>query len=180
MIVGLREFREPVEVFLAAVGEKEPLAARIESGEQMYLWEREALACYLRGQLVPPRRGKGQKMIPYLNDTENYCRKRDLENAVNLYHRVVHQIRHEQGTIYGKRDEVVKNVADQFGLDFETLNNHLRRSQNLKSDSDESANTIIEFFHRWLRRTGRLPEYGPRTTLGMWQYLKSKSGPRRR
>ena len=176
MIVGLREFREPVEVFLAAVGDTEPLALRIESGEQMYLWEREALACYLRGQLIPPRRGKGQKVIPYLNDTEDYCRKRDLENAVHLYH----QIRREQGTVYGERDEVVQDVAEHIGLNFETLNNRLRRSRNVKSDSDDSAKTIIEHFHRWLRRTGRLPEYGPRTTLGMWHYWKSKSQPRRR
>jgi hypothetical protein len=178
---GLRSIYEPVEVYLAAVGNKEPLACRIESGAEMKSWEREALACYLRGELIPPKRGRGQSVISYLDDTEAHQKKRDLENAAVLYHQIMRQINLETGSVYRKREAVLQCVAKHFGLkESDTLNNYLRRSLKATAEIKDSSNITIELFHKWLHRTGRLPEYGKRITALMWLFIKSQRGPRHR
>jgi len=166
---------------MAAVGDREPLARRIESGAEMKSWEREALACYLRGELIPPKRGRGQSMISYLDDTEAHHKERDLENAAVLFHHIMRQIRLETGSVYGKREEVLQDVAEHFKLkESDTLDDRLRRSQKAKAEIEDTSNTTIELFHKWLRRTGRFPEYGTRITFPMWLFIKSQRGPRHR
>lgn len=162
--MGLRDIYEPVEVYQAAMGDPAPLARRIESGVEMKSWEREALACFLRGQLVPPKRGKGEKTVSYLHDTEAYALKAELENAAALYQHMMDHIRHREGSNYGKRKLVLEEVADIMGLSVDTLNNYLRRSKRAKEQSEDQTHWVIVQFHRWMRKNGHLPEYGPRET----------------
>ena len=100
--MGLRDIYEPVEVYQAAMGDPEPLARRIESGVEMKSWEREALVCFLRGELVPPKRGKGEKTVSYLHDTEAYAFKAELENAAALYQHIMDHILYSESFNDGK------------------------------------------------------------------------------
>lgn len=162
--MALRDIYEPIEVYQAAIGDPEPLARRIESGVEMMSWEREALACLLRGELMPPKRGKGETTVSYLNDTEAYASKAELENAAALYQHMMNDIRHKDGSNYGKRKLVLEQVADLMGLSVDTLDNYLRRSKRAKEQSEDQPDWVIVHFHRWMRKNGHLPEYGPRET----------------
>ena len=178
-MIGLKSIYEPVEVYMAAVGDTEPLAQRIESGVEMMSWERETLACFLRGELALPRRGKGEKSIPHLKNTEAHHRQRDLENATLHFHEMMRRLE-EAGTKYGRRDDVLKYVAELHRVNLETLENRIRRSKVVKSKTHEPPKMAIVLFHEWLHRTGRLPDYEPRISAVGWHILKEQKGPRRR
>ena len=164
---------------MAAVGDPEPLARRIESGAHMDTWERETLACFLRGELIPPRRGKGEKRIPHLGNVEADHRQRDLQNAT-LHFREIMSSLEVAGSKYGKRDEVLRYVAELHKVNLETLDNNIRRSKAAKSSSFDPPRIAVVLFHQWMHRTGRLLDYEPRISVLDWLILKDQKGPRRR
>lgn len=178
-MTGLARIHEPVEVYLAAVGDPEPLARRIESSVHMEEWERDTLACFIRGELIPPKRKRGQKAIPYLENTEKHHRWRALENAAAMYREIMHRL-NANGSNHLRRNEVLEYVAKHDSLNVETLDNYLRRSTKDKSKRRDTPKRVIVLFHQWLHRTGRLKDYDQPMGFLEWRYFQAQKGPRRR
>jgi hypothetical protein len=155
-------FREPLEVYEAAIGNPEPLAKRIESGAEMTGWERVALVAFLRGELVPPKRGRGQSNLPHLESmTKEKLRRQRIRNSAAKLRHYMDQLR-ERGEHYGNFAKVLDHVAEQDKLsedEVQSVNNHYRKGrENQKGTNETPAGGVVLVFHKWLLRTGRLPE----------------------
>ena len=164
--MDLKELREPIEVYEAAAGNTEPLALRIESGAVMHDWEREALVAYLRGELVPPKRGRGQQTLPHLTQgTKQALEQLRIENAVVLLRHIM-KILKADGEKYKIFDKAIAHVVEHRALtgeEQERVVNRYRRSKASKVDgvADLKWGIVIPY-QQWLLRTGRLPEYPQR------------------
>lgn len=161
--MDLADLREPVEVYEAAAGNGEPLAQRVESGAKMNGWERAALAAYLRGELVPPKRGRGQRTLPHLAEgTKEALERQRIANSVAALRFYMGQLR-ERGEHYGNFAKVLDHVAAQDGLSAEEIESvvyRYRRTEKPKARPDtDPAKGIVRRYQRWLLDTGRLPEY---------------------
>jgi hypothetical protein len=172
-MMDLIALREPVEVYEAATGNGEPLAQRIESGAEMHEWERAALAAYLRGELVPPKRGRGQRTLLHLAaGTKEALKRQRIENSVVKLRFIMGQLRDRRES-YGKFQKVLDYVAEQDGLsrhEIESVNNRFNRAEKPKKCPDTApANGIVRLYQRWLLETGRLPDFPQQVDL--WQRL---------
>lgn len=159
--MDIEELREPLEVYAAAAGDGELLAKRIESGCKMTAWERRALTAFLRGELAPPKRKPGQRTLPHLpSDTVEGLNRLRIENAVILL-RFQMSRRRENGEAYGNFRRVLEQVADHDGLsaeETESVLNSYKRSNSRKLKSNP-VKPLVQMYHRWLLRTGRLPDF---------------------
>lgn len=161
--MNLSQLREPIEVYQAAAGDPEPLAKRIESGAEMYEWERDTLAAFLRGELVPPKRGRGQRTLAHLAEgTEEEVKRRRIKNAAVLVDFIMQELRKKKEH-YGRKQEVIDHVSKKKYLSWEEIN---RLHDMLKSGAwsepnfqKDDGNGILHNYHRWLLKTGRLPEF---------------------
>jgi hypothetical protein len=154
-------FREPEEVYLAAIGNTEALACRILDEKPLSGWERLALAAYLRGELKPPVRKRGQKKLTYLNGTMDDVYESILTVAVSDYHRIMAGVKKETGSTHKMKSRVAEFIAIRDEIDVEKLINRIDRSRKLapeKSIGDTPPNAV-RLFHWWLHRTGRLENY---------------------
>ncbi len=115
--MDFNQFRAPVEVWRAAVGDTEPLAQRIRSGEPIYETEREAIALLISGNLKAPKRRK-KISLPNALPTKEIVTKIDPDglwvpsdmskraaNAVVLYKYIIAQLKKER---YGRSSEVIR------------------------------------------------------------------------
>ena len=154
-------FREPEEVYLAAIGDTEALACRILDEKPLSGWERLALAAYFRGELKPPVRKRGQKQLTYLNGTMADIYESILTDAVSEYHYMMAAKKKATGTTHKMKSMVAGFIANRDGIDVEKLINRIDRPRKLapeKSIGDIPPNAV-RLFHWWLHRTGRLENY---------------------
>ncbi len=153
-------FREPVEVYLAAIGDTEPLACRLLSDEPITDWEREALAIFVRGELKPPVRKRGQRRIPYLTSIQDIPEK-IMTDAVFDYHYIMTRVEDETGSKHGMKFDVAEFIAKRDCLEVEALINRINRPKSSEKPVNHAVNTpgVVREFHRWLHRTGRIPHY---------------------
>ena len=162
-LLDLEDIREPVEVYKAAIGDIEPLAKRFEETETFSRYEREAMSAYVRGLLVPPRRGRGQTSLPYLSaDTKDAAERLRIANAVVFIRHIMGELRKEKEH-YGRFGEVLNYVAEYDGLssdEIERVVSEYRRSKpkSVEQKIDDTPYAVKQF-HRWLLRTGRLPTF---------------------
>lgn len=161
--MDFKDLREPVEVYQAAAGETEPLARRIESGEELNYWDRIALAAYLRGELVEPKRGRGQNTLPHLaRNTKQALKRLRIENAVVLVRAYMRLLR-ERGEHYGNFEKVLDHVAERDNLspeEVERVVNSYRRAKTPKENPALAQRKgIVGMYQEWLLRTGRLPDF---------------------
>lgn len=161
--MNLNELREPVEVYQAASGDPEPLAKRIESGAEMFDWERETLAAYLRGELVPPKRKRGQSTLSYLaRRTEEEVKRRRIIDAAVWVEFIMRELR-KTGQNYRKRTEVIDHVSKEkclSGNEILRLNTMLKSGAWKESDSQKYLPVgISQNFHFWLLKEGRLQDF---------------------
>lgn len=163
----LENLRHPVEVFEAASGNPEPLAQRVESGIRMSDTERAALAAFLRGELVPPKRGRGQTTLPHLaRDTREEVERRRIRDAVAVLRFHMRDLR-KRGERHVKFADVLNHVAKERGLSAEEIESALnlyKRGSKAKnryhgSIYGDPAKNIVKIYQRWLLNTGRLPEF---------------------
>jgi len=109
--MDMDDFLEPVEVYEAAAGNGELLAQRIESGAEMTGWERVALVAFLRGELVPPKRGRGQRTLPHLSfGTKEHLERLRVKNSVALLRYIMRRLK-ESGKAYGNFESALEHVA---------------------------------------------------------------------
>jgi hypothetical protein len=162
-MVDLAELREPEEVYLAAIGNREPLACRILDEKPFSNWERRALAAYLRGELKSPVRKRGQKQLPYLKGTDAQVREYILIGAVFEYHYTMESVKKETGTTHKMKSKVAESIATSNGIDVETLIHRIDRQKKLtpKKNIGDTPPHVVRRFHLWLHRTGRLENYLP-------------------
>lgn len=150
------DFREPVEVYQAAVGEPDQLAERLRSTAKLASWEREALALLVEGELKPPKLGRGEKKPKYLYHSHEHHDLMKLANAEALYKHIMWELR-KANQAYGRSNEVLEYVSRKDGVDIEALLNYLRRPKGEKSGrKPRLPKGALEWFHLWLFRTGRL------------------------
>jgi hypothetical protein len=156
-------FREPVEVYEAADGNGEALAQRIESGANMTKWERAALAAFFRGELVPPKRGRGQQTLPHLaaRTKDNLKRKR-IKSAVGLLRFHMRDLR-KRGLAYGNFLNALDHVADELALtadEAESVAVLYRKPEKKKELKNYDINKeVVKNYQLWLLNTGRLPDF---------------------
>ena len=154
------KFREPIEVYEAALGNTEPLAKRIESGVEIYQYERDSIAAYIRGELVPPKLKRGEKTVPYLNNTKNEFDNINMKNAVCEYHYFMRLIKKSKGNNNDASKCVTSYIANKRIVDEEKLINNIRRSKISKLEKKTVITPIIiQNYHKWLHITGKLPNY---------------------
>ena len=132
--MDLLELREPVEVYRAAIGQPDSLIKRLRSTEPIYEREREALAAYFEGKLVPLKRGRGKAKPNYLLSYAELDEAYRLPDAETWYRYVMAELR-KAGEAYGRASEVLEFVAQKYGLDANTLANHLRRPAREKAEA---------------------------------------------
>ena len=149
-------FREPVEVYLAAVGEPTSLAERLRSTVELTSLEREALALLVKGELKPPKLGRGEKRPKYLyHHFESYDLML-LPNAEALYQHIMSKLKKTKRA-YGRAHEVLAYVSEHDDIESEKLFNYLRRPKDEKARrKPRLPRGVLQRFHLWLYRTGRL------------------------
>lgn len=150
--MDLMQFRDPIEVFKAAIGNTEPLAARLRSNENIYPREREAIALLVSGKLIPPRRKRNieQEIIDYYARKE-YSRK--IEKSVFLYRHLMNKLK-EQGRAYGMSKEVIAYVSDRDGIHSEKVLHEVRRANRSPREREEHPlhgeyGDLVGIFERW-------------------------------
>ena len=152
-------WREPVEIYLAAMGNPEPLATRIKENEPFTELERRTMVHFLRGELKPPKRKRGQKRLPYLTTIED-VHENIIREAVLNYHHIMSEIEKEHGSKYRLKFEVIEYIANRDGLDFDALLNRINRPKEDKNTSRyDGVPHAVKGFHKWLHRTGQLEGY---------------------
>lgn len=152
--MDISEFREPVEVYRAAIGQPEALIKRLGSKEPINSWERGALAAYFERKLVPPKRGRGEAKPRYLHSYAERDEAYRLPNAETHYRYIMAELR-KAGEAYGRASEALEFVAQKYGLDPEALNNYLRRPAREKAGrKPRRPEGVVEMFHAWLYREG--------------------------
>jgi len=154
-------YHYPVEVYLAAVGKPERLARRILENDKLPPNERRALASLLRGELKPPKRKRGQKRLGYLTSTEDVNEQLILD-AVLDYHHIMGEVKKEYGTNHKLKFDCIEYISERVGINYDTLLNRINRPRKDlgKKAADKISYEEVEF-HRWLHKTGRLPDYPP-------------------
>lgn len=154
---------EPEEIYLAAFGEPEKLAVLLESDAELKPADRRALAAFLRGELVPPKRGRGRRTLSYLAEgTLEQLTKQRIKNSVVLLRHIMRHLR-ERREHYGRFEKAVDYVAEFDNLthdEVERVRNKYRRAKSDAEDNDEEnvSYDVIQY-HKWLHRTGRLPNF---------------------
>jgi hypothetical protein len=154
-------YHYPEEVYLAAVGKPRKLARRILENEKLPPNERRALSAFLMGELLPPKRKRGQKRLAYLTTIENVNERLTLD-AVLDYHHIMREVKKEYGTNHKVKFEAIEYISERDGINYDTLLNRINRP---KKGADKPALQEVSYqvveFHRWLHKTGRLSEYPP-------------------
>ena len=133
------EGREPIEVYKAAIGEPDDLIAYLLSDQPINNWMRDALALYLMGELIPPKPRGGQPMKPSTRNVRLF--------ACLLYQDRKREIIKEKGSFYGEAKRLKEEVAENCGIDVETLDQDLRHG---KLDLSRMGWTVQERFRDWL------------------------------
>lgn len=143
------EFREPIEVYLAAVGEVQPLVQRLRSEVVIGGWERSALALLLLGELVPAKKSQGGNWPSHVGVPGEISEEMKLQNAEFLYRHWMETLRSE-GAAYGVSAEILDAVASHIGVDIERLNNRIRRSKRrICPDVSKPTAGVVHRFQSW-------------------------------
>lgn len=152
-------FRDPVEVFQAAMGDPKPLAEYLRSEERLTLPDREALALLIEGQLTPPKRKRGQRSLSYL-DTDDSVTRSEMKNAEFLVKHIMAKAK-EAGEGHGIYPRVLEYVAEHDCLDIEKLDNYIKRSATSKEVRDDASELprLVVRFHQWMHEQGLLPAF---------------------
>lgn len=160
MPIDWREMREPVEVYLAAIGNTAPLEEKLKGEEKLTRWERDALACLIAGKLTRPKRKRGQRTLPHLfQGTEAHAEQLKLENAVVLYEQIMAELR-KRGEAYGRAMEAAEYVCEHDGIEIEKFLNFQRRTgQRDFAELESDLDPTVRCFQRWLLENGHLPEF---------------------
>jgi hypothetical protein len=152
--MDLADFRKPVEVYEAAIGNPKPLAERLRSGERLTEMERDALAALVEGKLKSPNLGPGKGRPNYLWTTWEAYVAMKLPNAEALYRHVMRELR-KVGEHYGRAEEVIEYVAKRNDIHASSVKNYLRRAKAEKVDREpRGPRNAVEWFHRWLYERG--------------------------
>ena len=154
-------WREPEEIYLAAVGNPKPLSNYILTNPKFTELERRTLAAFVRGELRHPKRRRGQKRISYLPTLDD-AYESILSNAVLDYHWIMTKVEEEQGSKHRVKFDCVEYISQRDGLNFEALLNRINRPTKGQTNQNEiEVPHAVKQFHRWLHRTGRLSDYPP-------------------
>lgn len=176
-------FREPVEVYEAADGNGEALAQRIESGANMTALERAALAAFFRGELAPPKRGRGQRTLPHLaTRTKDTLERKRIKSAVGLLRFHMRDLR-KRGLVWGSFPKALEHVADELALtadETESVAVLYRKPVKKNEEQNNDVNKeIVKKYHVWLLNTGRLPDFPqPVSSLSEMWILDGKPNQR--
>lgn len=122
----LLTYREPCEVYRAAIGDPSELTERLRSGTQLSDWDREAIALLLNGELIPPKNSPHNtpRALNRLRRAEIMQRRR---NAVVFYRLIMSELK-KSGEAYGASEKVIAYVAERDGISEESLRADIRRN----------------------------------------------------
>jgi hypothetical protein len=160
-MMDFEQFRSPVEVWRAAIGDPSSLADRLRGQTPMYEIERVAIAMLVDGELKrPKRRPSAQKLVSIWSFREMPASRRHLEgffvpddlglrmqNAVDFYRHIMAELR-KDGKCYGVSDAVIEYVADHDGLSSDSIRNAVRRVRKPKNTGDGDQATDLDVYCR--------------------------------
>ena len=163
------EFREPVEVYEAAMGNRQPLADRLRSKAPLGKIEREALACLIEGRLKgPPGRkpGRGSGKPRYLHTGVEYLQAMMLPFAEARFQEIKQRMEAE-GVFHGNAGELEDYIAKEYLTHPEASDDekeevrerfaqYRRWTKKYKeSRMPRPPADAVEGFHHWLYMQGR-------------------------
>jgi hypothetical protein len=113
-----------MDVWKAADGNSGPLARSLRTASPLSRSFREQLALLLEGKLVPEKRGRGRPPVAVIPFGITRIHALRIRGAVKEYRREAARMKAE-GTLYGRSEDLIAEVASRWGVTVEALHTAL-------------------------------------------------------